>query len=365
MKFKNGLLFDTGSQTFRAGGFVCENGEICELKEHEDAFDCEGDLILPGLIDIHTHGRNGMDFISADVSQLQELRRFYALKGVTTVVPSLASETLDKMLDAVSRIREAGFSAVHLEGRYMNPVRRGGHPLPLLAPLDPKEIALFRERAGDMHLHVSAAYELDEDGSFLQAVLDCGGTASLAHTDASYDKALDIVARGARSFTHLFNAMPPIHHRAGGAILAGLLSDAYTEVICDGFHLAPETIRLIHKVKSPERVILITDSMEGAGCPDGDYIVAGQAVYVRGGKAYTAEGTISGSTLDLFDGVKNYASFCGIPLSEAINPASINPATMLGLPKVGKLAVGYRADFLRLSPKLELKEVYVGGVRVN
>ena len=147
--------------------------------------------------------------------------------------------------------------------------------------------------------------------------------------------------------------------------MAGLLSDAYTEVICDGFHLAPETIRLIHKVKSPDRVILITDSMEGAGCPDGEYDVAGQTVYDRQGKANTAEGTISGSTLDLFSGVKNYASFCGIPLSEAVNPASINPATMLGLSGVGKLAVGFRADFLRVSPKLELKEIYVGGVRVN
>ena len=365
MKIKNGLLFDTGSQTFRAGGFACENGIISELKEYGDALDCEGDLILPGLIDIHTHGRCGMDFISADVEQLKELRRQYALKGVTTVIPSLASETLDNMLAAVGRIREAGFRAVHLEGRYMNPIRKGGHPLPLLAPLDPREIALFKEQAGDMHLHVSAAYELDKDGQFLQAVLDAGGTASLAHTDATYAEALDVVSRGARSFTHLFNAMPPIHHRAGGAILAGLLSDAYTEVICDGFHLAPETIRLIHKVKSPERVILITDSMEGAGCPDGEYVVAGQTVYVRDGKAYTAEGTISGSTLDLFSGVKNYASFCAVPLSEAVNPATANPAAMLGLTDVGKLAVGYRADFLRVSPKLELKEIYIGGVRVN
>jgi len=365
MKLKNAFIFDSENQTFGNGGMVFENGKICGFQSYDDAMDCEGDFIVPGLIDIHTHGREGFDFISASVAELKDLRRRYAMIGITTVVPSLASETLENMLAAVARIREAGFKAVHLEGRYMNANRRGGHPQHLLAPLDPSEVSLFAKQAGNMHLHVSASYELDEDGTFLKAVLENGGTASLAHTDATYEKAMDVVNRGVCSFTHLFNASAPVHHRAGGAVVAGLLSNAYTEVICDGFHLAPETIRLIHKTKSSDRVILITDSMEGAGCPNGEYCVAGQPVYVRGGNAYTKEGTISGSTLNLFQGVKNYAKFCNIPIAEVINLASINPAMMLKLPSVGKLDIGYQADFLRLSPNFEIKEVYVEGVRVK
>ena len=137
--------------------------------------------------------------------------------------------------------------------------------------------------------------------------------------------------------------MPQIHHRAGGAVVAGLLSDAYAEIICDGFHLAPETVRLVNRVKDPAKVILITDSMEGAGCPDGLFHIAGRDVFVKDGKAYTADGTISGSTLNLFDGVKNYAAFSGIPVAKAINAATVNPATMLGLEKVGAI----KADLVR------------------
>ncbi len=364
MKLKNILLYDTDTRAFRPGGLVCENGRITELRETENALDGHGDLILPGLIDVHTHGRGGYDFNTASIAEMKEMKRLYALQGVTTVVPTLASDTWDNLLSAVSRIREAGYRAVHMEGRYLNPQRRGAHAEALLAPLSPEEVAVLAAKAGGMHLHLSASYELDKNGDFLAAVLAHGATAGLAHTNATYEEAMTAVHRGLRSFTHLFNTMPPIHHRAGGAILAGLLSDAYTEIICDGFHLAPETVALVGKTKDPSRVVLITDSMEGTGCPDGLYHIAGNPVHLKDGKAYTEEGAIAGSTLELWDGIKNYAAFRGIPFSGAIGAATRNPAMMLNLKEVGTLKVGYRADFIRVSPTFERKEVYVGGVKV-
>jgi len=364
MSFKNVLVYDAESRAFRKSGFSWANGRITDLREIENGVDAEGDLILPGLIDVHTHGRGGYDFNTASVAELRAMKRLFALQGVTTVVATLASDTLENMLDAISRIREAGYRAVHVEGRYLNPKKRGAHAEALLAPLKPEEIELLAARAGDMHLHISASYELDPDGAFLASVLANSATAGLAHTNATYGEAMNAVSRGLRSFTHLFNTMPPVHHRAGGAVLAGLLSDAYVEIICDGFHLAPETVALVGKTKDPSRVVLISDSMEGTGCPDGLYAIAGNPVHLKDGKAYTEDGAIAGSTLELLDGIKNYADFCDIPFAGAVSGATANPAAMLHLEGIGELKVGYRADFLRLSPNFDLKEVYVGGVKV-
>ena len=366
----NAKVFDSGSARFIDGGIKVENGIITALfgeeKSAKDgALDFCGDLLIPGLIDVHTHGREGYDFISASVEELGELKRAYAAKGVTTVVPTLASAAFDTMLDALGRIREAGFRAAHIEGRYLDPDRRGAHDPEYLAPLDPDEIGLFAARAGEgMKLHFSAAFEHDLSGEFLNEIVRRGYTAGLAHTGASYEQASELVKRGLRSFTHLFNAMPKIHHRAGGAVVAGLLSDAYTEIICDGFHLAPETVKLVSKVKDPSKVVLITDSMEGTGCPDGHYSIAGSPVKLKDGRAYTEDGAIAGSTLDLLGGVMDYAAFSGVPIENAIIAATANPADMLGLPGVGRILPGYHADLIRLSEGFEIKEVYISGTKI-
>ncbi len=361
LRFRNALLYDGKARCFREGGFTVEGGRFAELREYDNAVDLGGAPVLPGLIDLHTHGRGGFDFLTADVAQMREMKRQYAAKGVTTVVPTLASGRLTEMLDAVSRVKEAGFRAVHIEGRYLNPARRGAHHPALLAPLSAEEIPLFAERAGGMKLHFTAAFELDGDGRFLSALLSCGATASLGHSDADYETASRLAEQGVRSFTHLFNTMPPLHHRAGGAAAAGLLSDAYTEIICDGFHLAPETVALIGRIKSPDRVILVTDSMEGTGCPDGEYFIAGNPVRLSGGRAYTEEGAIAGSTLELLDAIGNYASFRGIPFAGAVPCATANPAALLGLSDVGSIAPGKRADFLVLNKDFSLRQVCCGG----
>lgn len=364
LKIRNALVFDNRKRGFFRGGFTVSGGRFTDLREPENGTDMDGAMIIPGLVDVHTHGRGGYDFVSATVPQMKEMKRLYAEKGVTAVVPTIASDTLDNMLSAVSRVRESGFRAVHIEGRYLNPKRRGAHREDLLAPLSSAEVALFRERAGNMRLHFTAAFELDADGSFLDAIRSGGATAGLGHTDADYGTAMKLAENGIRSFTHLFNAMPPVHHRAGGAAAAGLLSDAYTELICDGFHVSPEMISLAGRVKSPERVVLITDSMEGTGCLDGDYSIAGNPVILRGGRAYTADGAIAGSTLDLIDGVRNYSEFRNIPFAGAVPCATSNPADMIGLSDTGRIEPGFRADFVVLNPDFSVREVYISGNRI-
>jgi N-acetylglucosamine-6-phosphate deacetylase len=157
--------------------------------------------------------------------------------------------------------------------------------------------------------------------------------------------------------------MPQIHHRNGGAVVSALTTDAYLEVICDGYHLPPETVKLIKTAKSPDRVILITDSILGAGYegPERSFFSAGLEIFMKDGTARLIDGTIAGSTLELWQGVKNYMSFTDATLPEAVATATENPASLLGLKNVGKLENGYKADFLRISDSLEIKEVYIDG----
>lgn len=351
--YRDGALYE--------GSLAIENGVITEYIPGEDAIDVNGDILIPGLIDIHTHGRSGYDFCDASAEEMLIMKAKYAEQGVTTVIPTLASDTLEKMLEKVALISSLGFSAAHIEGRYLNEAKKGAHASHLIAPLSKDEVELFAKAANGMHLHFSCAFELDESGEFLSAIKTYGYTASLAHTNATYEQALDCICRGVSSFTHLFNAMPPVHHRAGGAVVAALTSDSYAEIICDGLHLAPETVKLVKTAKSQDKVVLITDSMMGTGCEDGDYSIAGNPVVLKDGRAYTLDGALAGSTLELLNGVKNYAAFTGASFPEAVACATENPAALIGLTDRGRLDVGYKADILRLRSDLELKEIYIDG----
>ena len=349
-----GRIFDSDARKFIGGRIEFENGIITDVEK----CDCGGDLIVPGFVDVHTHGRACLDFLTADADGLERLKKSYAGVGVTTVVPTLASGTLDEMLAATERIAKAGFRAVHIEGRYLSPSKRGAHNADLIAPLDPAEIMLFKNAAGDMKVHITAAYELGNE--FFTKAKSLGITTGLGHSSATFGEADALAKDGLTSFTHLFNAMTSFHHREGGIPAAALLSDCFCEIICDGFHLAPETVRLVNRIKNENKVVLITDSMEGTGCPDGTYSIAGLPVSVSDGKAYTVEGAIAGSTLSMPDAVKNYASFCGIPYEDALICATKNPAEMLGFGNIGRIAVGCTAEFAVLDDNFDVKDTVCG-----
>lgn len=380
--FCDGMIYDSASRSFVRADILVEDTQIVKIEEEVDILladeivDCEGKFIIPGFVDVHSHGRTKIDFNNVkSADDVRDLRESYAKVGTTTFMATLASAPYDSLItsiDAINKNREvesgkATVAGIHLEGRYLNEKRRGAHASELLHELDGEELGGLIDKMLPAPVHVSAALELAND-SFYTAALSRGATLGIAHSDATYDEAMDALNRGAVSFTHTFNAMRPMHHREPGNISASLLSNGYTELICDGEHVHPAMISMAQRLKPEGKLVLITDSMEAAGAEEGEYSIAGLKVFVRDGKAVNAEGALAGSTLDMMTALKNYMSFCSLTLEEALPAATSNPAAMVGISdSCGSIAEGLRADFIILDSKedVTVDSVYAAGGKVK
>lgn len=360
-KIINAKIYDTAKRTFYEGSVTMEDGVILSTgpAPHPcgQVIDAKGYLLIPGLVDVHTHGRAGGDFATADVETLKGMLRSYFNAGVTTVMPTLASDTIENWLAAIARIKSIKASkdrarciGLHLEGRWLNPKKRGVHAVEFLTPPNVRELVKIAKAAGNP-LHITAALELDKSGAFLQKAKELKATVALGHTCATNAQAVKAVESGVCAFTHLFNAMEPLHHRSGGAACAALTTNAFCELICDGKHVAAEMVRLAYQLKGPDRLVLISDSMAGTACSDGIYNIAGTKVTLNNGEARTQEGNLAGSTLSLYDAVLNLTKFCSIPFTEAIYCATAAPAKMAGIfDQVGSIEPGKAAAFVLVNP---------------
>ncbi|MCI6502864.1 MAG: N-acetylglucosamine-6-phosphate deacetylase [Clostridia bacterium] len=386
MKLFHAEIYDARVMAFRKGSLTLDpaTGKITSVNYGDESgaqeandVDMQGALLAPGLVDVHTHGRNGFDFNTATSDQMREMAKGYLAHGVTTVMPTLASAPMEKLAESsedIVHLKSEGsggarFAGVHLEGRYLNPSKRGAHAPELLVKPTGEEIAKLLPHMSTP-CHISAALELDEDGSFMDTALKAGATLGLSHTASTCAQAMDIYRRGHVSFTHTYNCMTPLHHREGGTVCAALLTDAYVELICDGMHICPDVVAMTYKVKGSERLVLITDSMEATGCGDGHYNIAGMPVVVKDGKALTLEGNLAGSTLELCDGLRNLMQFAGISLEKALPCATINPARMIGVDGLcGSLEEGKYADILVLKKSdkngFTMESIYLGGQKIQ
>jgi N-acetylglucosamine-6-phosphate deacetylase len=370
MIIKNGLVYQE-DKTFAKKDLYIEDGKIVESPDQvtdKTEVDAEGLLVLPGLIDVHSHGAVGHDFSDGDMEGLKKILAYEYAHGITSYCPT--SMTIDK--EELRRIFHAmgGFSkeqktdeaprsyvaGINMEGPFLDVDKKGAHRAEcIMAP----DVAFFREcnaACGNLIRLVTLAPNAEGAIEFTKELHD-EVSVSIGHSGADYDTAKAVLEAGANHVTHLFNAMMPLGHRAPGMIGAAAEDEnCMAEIISDGIHVHQSMVRAAFKL-FPERIVLISDSMRATGMENGTYDLGGQQVTVNGKLATLADGTIAGSATNLYDCMRTAVSF-GIAKEEAIAAATMNPAKSIGIyDEVGSLTPGKRADVLLADEDLNLVKV--------
>ena len=337
--------------------------DLCDCFPHEEVIDCTGCRVVPGFVDIHTHGAMGADASDADAEGLARMAAHQLSHGVTSFCPTTMTISADgirralKTIDAFASSQKEGatVAGVHLEGPYIAKARKGAQKEEYVKAPDFEEFQSFYEASGKRIRIVSVAPECDESGFIPQAAKLC--TVSIAHTTADYDQACQAFKQGVTHATHLYNAMSGLSHRAPGVVGAVFDTPGVTaEIICDGFHIHPAALRIaFHQLRG--RICVISDSMRAAGLSDGVYDLGGQAVTVKGKMATLADGTIAGSVTNLHQELKNLVSY-GVPMEDALRAMTLTPAHEIGLDQeIGTLEPGKRADIVVLDKDLDIVRV--------
>jgi len=331
----------------------------------EADIDAGGAYLVPGFVDIHTHGAVGEDFSDGKPEGMQPMADYYASRGVTSYLATTMTLKEETLTPAMHTIRdfepESGAKCVgiHLEGPFLGYAKRGAQAAENLHAPDCGLFDRLNEASGGMVKLVTVACEEKGAMDFISYVSKVCAV-SLGHTSCNYDQAMEAFGRGASHATHLFNGMDGLHHRTPGIVAAAMDANASVELICDGLHIHPAVIRLVHKLYG-DKLNLISDSLRCAGMPDGDYELGGQPITMKNGKAtLTGTDTLAGSSISMLDAVRNVVSF-GLPLADAVYAASTAPADAIRMPEIGRISCGACADLLLLDSDLNLKAVFVDG----
>jgi len=336
--------------------------------EHLDG---KGQLLIPGTIDVHIHGANGFDMMDGTEESIQQVSLACASTGCTSFLATSVSSTIEDllaMIRSVKRVigREAGakIAGIHLEGPYLNPKRKGMQNEAFLRHPDIDEMKLIFDEAEGLIRMVTIAPELPGGMELVSYLKEKGVVIALAHSDATYEEAKHAFAAGASHVTHCFNGMRPIHHRDPGLIVAAFEEDHVSlQAIADNVHLHPAIIRLMHRIKGPEGMVLITDALQAMGLGDGIYSFGGHQVQVTEGVARLSDGTLASSTVTMNEALRHTVA-TGIPLLDAVRMASATPAAILGLDRLGVIEPGRAADLVLLDDRYQVQWTMIDGKRL-
>jgi N-acetylglucosamine-6-phosphate deacetylase len=356
---------------------VVEKGRIAAVGEGlpppaaAQVIDLAGLTLTPGFIDIHVHGGGGFSLMTEDSEEIRSYARWVVSKGVTAFLITLVAATqpqMERWLAVAASVGESvsgGASPLgtYLEGPFLNPKRKGAIPAEGLRPPDVSEFLAHVRTARGRLKTIVLAPELAGARELIVAAREQGLVASIGHSDATYEEALEAISLGVTQATHCFNAMRPFHHRDPGCLGAVLASpQVAAELIADGVHVHPGAMALLLRAKGPQRTILVTDGVVPAGLAPGRYSLFGQQIEVAEQVATLADGTLAGSVATMDQMVRNLVQLGLASLQEALRMASLNAAAALGLEgSKGRIARGFDADLVALDEGLQVAMTFVGG----
>jgi N-acetylglucosamine-6-phosphate deacetylase len=378
----------TPTEEIRAGVILIEGHRISKVGTREQVkippntpvVDVQDRILAPGFIDLHIHGAAGRDLMEGTIEAVSAVSSFLARHGTTSFVATTVTASLERTLQAGKGLGEIirslqgahGSSdklpgahpiGIHFEGPFLNVKKRGAHPASQIQKPSVEVATRLLESAGGSARIFTLAPELEGALAVLEYARSQGMRIGIGHSNATFEEAERAIAAGATHVVHIYNAMRPFAHRDSGIIGAALVDDRISaELICDGVHVEPSAVRLLVKAKGLDKLLLVTDSLSGAGMPDGNYRLGNFTVHVAGGVCRTVEGNLAGSTITLDAATRNLANYAGLPYQRCLATATINPARLLGLEKQkGVIAPGADADLVVLDKDYLVTQTYVAG----
>ncbi len=373
--FKNATVYVAGEGVKKCT--LCFDEKIekisrCGVKDAEEIVLPEGAIVLPGFIDQHIHGAGGSDGMDGSVEDISIIAKTVAAEGTTSFLVTTMTqspENITNALSAVKKYREADSQegarvvGVHLEGPFIAAAHKGAQPLEYVKAPDCEGFDGYNEASGNSIRIVTLAPEVEGAEEFIRHLTEKGVVSSIGHTGAKYIDIAKAVNWGASNVTHTYNAQTALHHREIGTVGSAMLIDELNcELIADTIHVSVPAMKLLVKNKPLDKLILITDAMRAKGIPDGVSELGGQVVYVKNGEARLEDGTLAGSVLRMNRAIQNMVEKVGVPFTQAVDYATINPAKNLKIDdEAGSIAVGKRADFTVINANYDVLLTIRGG----